>query len=67
MENYFNINYWEFSVVNLDAYQGYPETNRSTQIIDTGSGYDITNDNDYGVVRRPKYENHDFFLLQYNH
>lgn len=37
-------------VVDLDAYQGYPETNRSTQIIDTGSGYDITNDNNYGVV-----------------
>ena len=50
MENYFNINYWEFGVVDLDAYQGYPETNRSTQILDTGSGYDKTNDNNYGVV-----------------
>lgn len=37
-------------VVDLDAYQRYPETNRSTQMIDTGSGYDITNDNNYSVV-----------------
>ena len=51
-------------VVYIDAYQGYPETNRSTQIINTGSGYDKANDNILGVVRRPKYENHNFFLLQ---
>lgn len=37
-------------VVVLDAYQGYPETNRSTQLINQGSGYDNINDNNYGVV-----------------
>ena len=54
MENYFNINYWIFGIVDLDAY--LPERdikeNASAAIYYQGWEPNLILNNEYGVVRR---------------